>query len=915
MERSSYNKPFAVFSVLLFVTFLAGSMLVSNFSFAENELDAPSGILSGCTMSRDYTVPHITTGLAGLYQENIGATTLKTVCNDNNGYSIYAIGSSNDEEGNTNLIGASTGTLIPTGIEFGDISNWSMKLTKVYSAYNPENVSVLDGYDEYHTVPSSWTKIATYDGATDENSGSVLKTSYAVRLSSMQDIDEYVGQVKYTMVHPATGMGPDMLSLQDVTMATCPDEPTPVYDKRDNEIYYIQKLGDGHCWMLDNLRLDGGSLVQTLSDANTNMPAGSTFTLPTTDTEQFNDYYNPNVNASFKDEYASYGDGEGKVGTFYNYCAASAGTICYYSGTLDAKYDICPKGWQMPSGGNSGDFKAIGTLYQSNKNAIKNALRIVGTGYLEDRGRVSLNTAIIWTTTNFNAWFMNIAKVESYYSPTERQNRRTGSSVRCILKPEETPKTYIQDVTLATCPTEPTVVYDKRDDEEYLINKLEDGNCWMLDNLRLDAAALKEPLSTDDTNMSPDVAFTLPQSARGFGSRTDPMVNTEYANFMVPYGNDAGEGKTGAFYNFCAASAGTVCSNASTNASYDICPKGWRLPKGNSLSKGGEWAAIYNTYTNKYGYPDGREKFATDLHAVRGGRYDSVGLSDERDMGLFWSSTKVFSNNIDIYLFRVYVNSVNEIDYNNREWGYSIRCIADNSGGSTPDPQPSVPHDMQDVTLATCPDEPTFVYDKRDGKAYKIAKLSDGKCWMLDNLSLGARSEIELTPADTNISSNFVLPASVNKDFNDYTKAQINIDSAVDEVSFVLGDAKIGTYYNFCAATAGAYCEPRGESVGEPNEDICPKGWRLPTGGMSGEYQTLLGEYATEEEFRDALRPTLSGYFKYNENHNQGTYGSFWSATPVGDDRMYSLDARLDAIHDDFTSYRTAGLSIRCVLK
>ncbi len=222
---------------------------------------------------------------------------------------------------------------------------------------------------------------------------------------------------------------------------------------------------------------------------------------------------------------------------------------------------------------------------------------------------------------------------------------------------------------------------------------------------------------------------------------------------------------------------------------------------------------------------------------------------------------------------------------------------------------------LQDITPESCPSQPTVVFDTRDGEPYTIQKLADGNCWMLDNLRLGNGSTtVALTPADTNITSNFTLPASVNQDFNDYTQPQINTDYETRSAFYgVTGEGKVGTYYNFCAATAGTYCAPIGESTGSPTEDICPKGWRLPTGGETGEYQTLYAAYADYAEFKNALRSPLSGYFKYAEVNHIGSYGSFWSSTPVGDDRMYSLDVRLASVPSDFTSYRTAGISIRCV--
>lgn len=78
---------------------------------------------------------------------------------------------------------------------------------------------------------------------------------------------------------------------------------------------------------------------------------------------------------------------------------------------------------------------------------------------------------------------------------------------------------------------------------------------------------------------------------------------------------------------------------------------------------------------------------------------------------------------------------------------------------------------MQDVTSSQCAALPVYtgtnndairsVTDNRGGttRTYCIAKLADNKCWMLDNLKLGSTTgTTTLTSADSNVSSNFILP-------------------------------------------------------------------------------------------------------------------------------------------------------------
>ena len=67
------------------------------------------------------------------------------------------------------------------------------------------------------------------------------------------------------------------------------------------------------------------------------------------------------------------GAGSNKVGVYYNYCAASAGSYCYdeSKGTGNASYDLCPAGWRMPTSGSSGEYKALYTAYSSDQATFK----------------------------------------------------------------------------------------------------------------------------------------------------------------------------------------------------------------------------------------------------------------------------------------------------------------------------------------------------------------------------------------------------------------------------------------------------------------------------------------------------------------------------------------------------------------
>ncbi len=515
---------------------------------------------------------------------------------------------------------------------------------------------------------------------------------------------------------------------------------------------------------------------------------------------------------------------------------------------------------------------------------------------------------------------------------------------------------------------------DKRDNEGYLVGRLADGRVWLLDNLRLGSTSTTA-LTSANTNIASN--YTLPASTTtGFDSSTGyttAAINTASKDkTTTSYGS--GSGKIGTYYNYCAASAGTICSSSnSSNASYDICPKGWRMPTGGSS---GEYNTLYTAYGSDAS--SFRSALSTPLS---GGFYDGSAFN-QGSLGLFWSSTR-YGNT---YMCNLYVNSSNVLptNVNNRYNGISMRCVAKkpsktvtisennssygsvssasvsveegsaistssntitigsttvtatassgyafdswtNNCGSTLTANCSITANfkglkpyMQDFSCSSLASgATTTLYDSRDGEAYLVGKLADGKCWLLDNLRLGSTSTITLTPANTNIASNYTLPASTTTGFTNtstgYTTAAINTASKdKTTTSYGSGSGKIGTYYNYCAASAGTICSSSNSS--NASYDICPKGWRMPTGGSSGEYNTLYTAYGSDaSSFRSALSTPLSGRFVDGSAFYQGSSGYFWSSTRSSSTGMYLLYVSSSSVYPSYGSYRYYGYSMRCV--
>ena len=241
----------------------------------------------------------------------------------------------------------------------------------------------------------------------------------------------------------------------------------------------------------------------------------------------------------------------------------------------------------------------------------------------------------------------------------------------------------------------------------------------------------------------------------------------------------------------------------------------------------------------------------------------------------------------------------------------------------------SVAQSLQSTTSSTCTTTPTEVYDTRDNQIYVIQKLADNKCWMMTNLNLGAvalNENTDLTSANTNLSSTITASTFAGWERTDSTSSSYTVPY-FDPVSGTDTNNGLpyGTLYNYCAATARTYCYDSSSSSGNAQYDLCPAGWRLPTGGSSGEFQTLYNNssYNTNAKMRASYEDggaafTLAGFFSGSSASapaNQGSYGDYWSSTLYGNTSMRIFYLDTSNVLPANSGYRNNGYSIRCVLK
>ena len=249
-------------------------------------------VKSTCSMTANIQPgeEHTATMINGQYKEDIGLTTIQTFCNDPNGYAIYAIGYTGGDEGvaagtntvlHSNALGSTYDIITGTstnGLDNDDTSNWAMKLTALGTTdtYRPNILSDDNGsFSDYHIVPSTYTKVASYPTATDLDNpastrlGSNLTTTYAAYISNTQPAGTYEGQVKYVLVNPSTMETPYYMQNVDEWGDTIAiGQEVTVYDIRDEKSYTVRRMcmsgtGNSGCnindsmlWMTQNLDLD-----------------------------------------------------------------------------------------------------------------------------------------------------------------------------------------------------------------------------------------------------------------------------------------------------------------------------------------------------------------------------------------------------------------------------------------------------------------------------------------------------------------------------------------------------------------------------------------------------------------------------------------------------------------------------------
>lgn len=241
-----------------------------------------------------------------------------------------------------------------------------------------------------------------------------------------------------------------------------------------------------------------------------------------------------------------------------------------------------------------------------------------------------------------------------------------------------------------------------------------------------------------------------------------------------------------------------------------------------------------------------------------------------------WSDQEDYATNASAHFYGPMANITAPTDIAER--GFSLYAVWVASAGSLQDSSTvATLCGTGDGSLTTAPNDGTAdlssvsaLTDQRDGQTYAIAKLSDGKCWMIENLRLDntattgdnqtnpsttnaslaqgygtdfiglATSEAPWTLDSTDANSLYTTDSDVagkttisgndqNRRFPRYNN--YNTASRADNSSGAdMNTYSYGNYYTWAAAIADI-AEHNSYNDNSVGTSLCPAGWHLPKGG------------------------------------------------------------------------------------
>lgn len=230
---------------------------------------------------------------------------------------------------------------------------------------------------------------------------------------------------------------------------------------------------------------------------------------------------------------------------------------------------------------------------------------------------------------------------------------------------------------------------------------------------------------------------------------------------------------------------------------------------------------------------------------------------------------------------------------------------------------------IQTITSANCPTVRTRAVDARDNHTYWVKKLADGKCWMLTNLGYAGGGtntygDVKTLTNGTGNASTFIVPSYyVVPSTTNFTTNPSNPSTSTN------GTGQYGYLYNWCGAMGGqatAACASASTPTPNSSISICPAGWRLPSGGSTGDFQNLNsiingGATNTDAGLLTGWLGQRSGILDSGSSQfiNQNSMGYYWGAAQVVSSSSQMMSFSGSWVFTNVSSIKSSGVAVRCV--
>ena len=767
-----------------------------------------------------------------------------------------------------------------------------------------------------------------------------------------------------------TWTGVNSMNIGDVTALT---------DDRDGETYAVAKLADGKIWFIENFRLNPSTANFTL--LNTNHPTSDFLTNAPTSSSS-NDlcknnnancintisYNTNNLNRSLPQSPSTNDDNSAwySYGNMYNWYTATAGNGTYdfnntsgegNDGTVSG--DICPAGWHLPTGNNGEFVNLIDAINSDNTNL--HGIRAYPNNFIRSgnyEGATSVGRSQygrLWSSTaseNNKAYRMGYDS--SSITPNNTYNKWEGFAIRCIYDGNRIPASevtvnldeHVNSISLSN-PTYGTQQITTSGSTVTLVNNLqyaitaefEDGytiNTW---------STTPNGQITDPTSVSTN--YTVTNSATLSLTTKEATLTTYTLNYDTTPSTDTIPSDTASSYNesytfeitdtvpaiFGSTFIGWSEDSSATTVDYtkddvitltnsdpstissvsktlyavyqeNSCPAGNICYYGNGANSG--------TMNNQTASSNAQTALIAPNYAKSG--YGFAGWITSENATPYGPNATITTPDLSTSGLKLYA-----------KWIASTGNIQNWNGCSA---------------MAT--GSVTALTDTRDNSTYLVAKLADNNCWFAENLRLNP-STATITAQDTNSptisfpteahnssSSNSLCGSDSANCDNTLQYNLNNLNRSLTQSHDGSGNSVAwygyGAYYNWYTATAGngtyEFTNTSGDSSnGVVSGDICPAGWRLPTGGSNGEYKALniaINNGATNNTVAWRNYPNnfvYSGEYKTTSRSSTNIQTRLWTATANSNKEAFrmGLDIKNTLVTPEKFFNKWDGLVVRCI--